>query len=84
MDDCNYLAGNICGLGFFDGHPTKSDCASCSSYEGPSRGLGDKIHAFTKITGIKKAVDLATSGRGKPCGCNKRRTQLNKLFPSKD
>ena len=47
------------------------------------RGLGDKIENFTKATGIKSAVDTISKATGAPCGCNKRQTILNKMFPSK-
>ena len=49
-----------------------------------SRGLGDKIENFTKATGIKAAVDTISKATGVPCGCNKRKTALNKMFPSKN
>tara|TARA_R100000656_G_scaffold87023_1_gene63223 strand:- start:216 stop:371 length:156 start_codon:yes stop_codon:yes gene_type:complete len=48
-----------------------------------SRGLGDKIKNFTKATGIKSAVDIISKATNVPCGCNKRQTILNKMFPSK-
>ena len=47
------------------------------------RGLGDKIENFTKATGIKAAVDGISRVTGVPCGCNKRKSILNKMFPSK-
>jgi len=47
------------------------------------RGLGDKIENFTKATGIKSAVDGISRATGVPCGCNKRKSILNKMFPSK-
>ncbi len=47
------------------------------------RGLGDKIENFTKATGIKSAVDTMSKATGVPCGCNKRKSILNKMFPSK-
>jgi len=43
-----------------------------------SRGLGDSIDKFTTATGIKAAVNKATGGG---CGCNKRKDQLNNMFP---
>ena len=52
-----------------------------------SKGLGDSIEKFTKITGIKSfAQVLAKSGilgRKKDCGCKKRKEALNKKFPYK-
>ncbi len=49
-----------------------------------SRGLGDKIENFTKTMGIKSAVDHVSKATGAPCGCNKRKSILNKMFPSKN
>ena len=52
-----------------------------------SKGLGDSIEKFTKITGIKSFTQvLAKSGvlgKKKDCGCNKRKEDLNKAFPYK-
>jgi hypothetical protein len=46
-----------------------------------SKGLGDSIEKFTKATGIKKVVDKVSEVTGKDCGCNKRKENLNRLFP---
>ena len=46
-----------------------------------SKGLGDTIHKITTATGIKSVVDKISEKTGKPCGCNKRRQALNKMFP---
>ena len=44
-----------------------------------SRGLGDSV---AKFTGIKSLAHMATKAAGyKDCGCNKRKTWLNKQFP---
>jgi len=48
------------------------------------RGLGDRIENFTKATGIKSAIDTMSKATGVPCGCNKRKSILNKMFPSKN
>jgi hypothetical protein len=48
-----------------------------------SRGLGDKIESFTRVTGIKKVVDTVSQGLNIPCGCQQRKETLNKLFPGK-
>ena len=48
-----------------------------------SKGLGDSVEKFTKATGIKKAVEAASKLIKKPCGCNKRKDTLNRLFPYK-
>ena len=50
-----------------------------------SKGLGDTVAKITKATGIKKIVDSINKSRGfKDCGCKKRQTSLNKLFPYKN
>ena len=46
-----------------------------------SRGLGDTIEKFTKVTGIKKVVEKINEVRGKDCGCGGRKEKLNELFP---
>jgi len=48
------------------------------------RGLGDRVENFTKATGIKSVVDTISKAVDVPCGCNKRKTILNKMFPSKN
>ena len=48
-----------------------------------SKGLGDSIEKITKATGIKKVVDAISKKTGKDCGCNKRKDNLNRLFPYK-
>jgi len=47
------------------------------------RGLGDKIENFTKTMGIKSVVDTISKAVDVPCGCNKRKSILNRIFPSK-
>ena len=49
-----------------------------------SKGLGDSIAKFTKVTGIKTLFELGGRYTGKKdCGCNKRKEALNKKFPYK-
>ena len=49
-----------------------------------SKGLGDSIENFTKITGIQSLAKLGAKAMGKKdCGCGKRRDALNKMFPYK-
>ena len=71
---CNYASKLtdedmvICTLGLCADGELDSCCNSCESYEGPSRGLGDRVANLTKAVGIK------------PCGgCQKRREALNKM-----
>jgi len=46
-----------------------------------SKGLGDSIEKITKATGIKKVVDTGNKATRKDGGCNKRKQQLNTMFP---
>jgi hypothetical protein len=49
-----------------------------------SKGLGDSIEKFTKITGIQSLTQLGVRAVGmKDCGCKKRKEALNKAFPYK-
>tara|TARA_Y100000389_G_scaffold23505_1_gene20155 strand:- start:320 stop:487 length:168 start_codon:yes stop_codon:yes gene_type:complete len=52
-----------------------------SGTTGKSKGLGDTVEKFTKVTGIKKVVNTISEKTGKECGCNKRKEKLNKKFP---
>ncbi len=65
------MLGN-CGKGHFNGLiVTPNVCSTCADYDGPDRGLGDKV---------KKVIDKATGGRVKQCGsCGKRRAKLNNI-----
>ncbi len=50
-----------------------------------SKGLGDTIEKFTKVTGIKSLTGfLHSNGLIKDCGCNKRKEALNKAVPYKN
>ena len=46
-----------------------------------SRGLGDTIAKFTKVTGIKKLVKRVV---GEKCGCSERQAALNRFLPYGD
>jgi len=47
-----------------------------------SKGLGDTIEKFTKATGIKKVVEKVAEAVGMDdCGCDERKSLLNKMFP---
>ena len=49
-----------------------------------SKGLGDSIERFTKVTGINTLAQMGARIAGKKdCGCNKRKEALNKKFPYK-
>jgi hypothetical protein len=45
-----------------------------------SKGLGDTIEKITEATGIKTIVENIF---GNDCGCDERKSKLNKLFPYK-
>ena len=49
-----------------------------------SKGLGDTVEKITKVTGIKKVVEGVAKAIGKDCGCKKRKSKLNKMFPYND
>lgn len=57
-------------------------CAQCEHYEGPARGLGDRVAAVTRATGIAAATRVVSRLTGKPCGCAQRRAKLNAAFPT--
>ena len=47
-----------------------------------SKGLGDSIEKVTRATGLKSLTEIATRAVGfRDCGCNKRRDNLNRIFP---
>lgn len=46
-----------------------------------SKGLGDTIEKITTATGIKAVVEKVAEATGKPCGCQKRKDALNRVFP---
>ena len=51
--------------------------------ENKSKGLGDTIEKFTKMTGIKKMMEVIEVETGGGCGCDKRKDKLNEIFPYK-
>jgi hypothetical protein len=56
--------------------------ADAKKHRPRSRGLGDTVERVLDATGIgpvaKKVITRIT---GKPCGCDRRRDQLNRLVP---
>ena len=53
-------------------------------YSGPSRGLGDSIEKFTRLTGIQSLAQMGARAMGKQgCGCKGRQEALNKAIPYK-
>jgi len=51
---------------------------------GKSKGLGDTVEQITRITRIKQFVENYNKAKGKECGCAKRKSKLNKMFPYKN
>lgn len=45
--------------------------------------MGDTIEKITKATGIKAVVDAFAEATGIDCGCDARKSALNKAFPYK-
>ena len=82
--DCGVNRGGCCAKGLYGGRPSAGTCLKvCVEYDGPSRGLGDTIAKFTKLTGLKKIADAREKKSGKPCGCKGRQRSLNQRFPSR-
>ena len=57
---------------------TKEYRAWKAKYEKESSGVGDTVEKITTATGIKKAVEWLA---GDDCGCDERKTVLNRMFP---
>ena len=79
---CRHHDGRGCSLGLYGGRPSPGVCAQCEHYDGPARGLGDRVAAVTRATGIAAATRVLSRITGKPCGCSQRRARLNAAFPT--
>jgi hypothetical protein len=73
---------NALALPLYGAEPSPGICAQCEHYDGPARGLGDRVAAVTRATGIAAAARVVARVTGKPCGCARRRAALNAAFPS--
>ena len=62
--------------------PSAGACTLCESYEGPCRGLGDRVAAVASFTGIAAVARTVERVTGKPCGCAARRAALNAALPT--
>ena len=71
----------VCKRGLFGPDLKLSDCLSCKFYDGPPRGLGDKVTRVISKSGIE-GVMKSFMPKDKDCGCGKRRKFLNDKFPS--
>jgi hypothetical protein len=74
MSDCTHMKDGKCSLGLFGGSPTRMSCASCMSYSGNIRGLGDIVAKVAQVTGI------ATVAKRSGCNCGARRKKLNEIL----
>ena len=73
---------NALALPLYGSEPSPGICAHCEHYDGPARGLGDRVAAVTRATGIAAAARVVSRVTGKPCGCARRRAALNAAFPT--
>lgn len=78
---CKHLDGQDCVLGLHGGRPSAGVCARCSSYEGPSRGLGDVVHKVAQVTGVSAVFKRVVAEN---CGCAGRRAALNRAMPFRE
>lgn len=62
--------------------PSLGACTLCESYEGPCRGLGDRVAAVASFTGLATVAKTVERVTGKPCGCAQRRAALNAAMPT--
>ena len=79
---CRHHDGRGCALGLYGGRPSPGVCARCDRYDGPARGLGDRIAAVAEVTGVAAVARTVERVTGRPCGCAERRRALNEAFPT--
>ena len=72
---CTNWDGERCTLELFGGRPSPGVCAACDEYDGPARGLGDRVERVLKATGVHQVAKAVRPD----CGCSARRTRLNEL-----
>jgi hypothetical protein len=63
--------------------PSAGACTLCEHYDGPCRGLGDRVAAVAAVTGIAAVARTVERVTGRPCGCAARRAALNAAVPQK-
>lgn len=68
---CSQWKDGKCSLGLYGGKPKSDQCARCTEYDGPSRGLGDMIWAAMEAAKVHRIM-------GRCEGCAKRRAMLNR------
>lgn len=79
---CRHHDGRECSLGLYGGRPSPGVCARCERYNGPARGLGDRVAAIAEATGVAAVARTVERVTGKPCNCAQRRAALNARFPT--
>ena len=62
--------------------PSAGACTLCEHYDGPCRGLGDRVAAVAAVTGIAAVARTVERVTGRPCGCAARRAALNAAVPT--
>jgi hypothetical protein len=83
VSQCRYAFGGTCRhLKLPQLEATAERCGACEHYRGPARGLGDVVETAARVTGVKVLARCAERVTGRPCGCQKRREELNRQFPS--
>ncbi len=79
---CRHAPAGECthpvALPIYGARPSAGVCGQCEHYDGPPRGLGDVVHAVATVTGVAAVVKTVAPD----CGCQKRREELNRQFPS--
>ena len=83
---CHHCADGRCTLpaaiAVLGDSPSAGACSMCEHYDGPCRGLGDRVAAVASFTGIAAVARTVTRVTGKPCGCAQRRAALNAAMPT--
>ena len=54
------LCTNALALPLYGAEPSPGICAQCEHYDGPARGLGDRVAAVTRATGIAAAARVVS------------------------
>lgn len=87
MTACAHMVGGRCthalALPLYGARPSPGVCHRCEHYDGPARGLGDRIERVARVTGAKTVTKCVEKATGLPCGCAKRRARWNKAMPSR-
>lgn len=61
--------------------PRHDDFLRSEGFAARSRGAGDTIARITRATGIDRVAHAVERLTGRPCGCGKRRDELNRRLP---